>query len=44
MEPARLFESPFTDMNAQGPIGIFPDATVTRIVDVLMRIRATAVA
>lgn len=44
MEPARLFESPFTDMNAQGPIGIFPDATVTRIVDVLVAIKASAVA
>ncbi|MBV2132303.1 DEAD/DEAH box helicase family protein [Pseudomonas sp. MAP12] len=44
MEPSRLFESPFTDMNAQGPMGVFPAATVTKIVDVLAGIRATAVA
>ncbi len=44
MEPSRLFESPFTDMNTQGPMGVFPAATVTRIVDVLAGIRATAVA
>lgn len=44
MEAARLFESPFTDLNAQGPMGVFPAATVTQIVDVLVSIRATAVA
>lgn len=44
MEPTRLFESPFTDLNAQGPLGVFPAATVTQIVNVLAGIRATAVA
>ncbi|MNO05499.1 hypothetical protein D3C81_2269150 [compost metagenome] len=44
MEATRLFESPFTDMNAQGPMGVFPVATLTKIVDVLAGIRATAVA
>lgn len=44
MESGRLFESPFTDLNAQGPMGVFPPAKVTQIVDVLAGIRATAVA
>ncbi len=43
METARLFESPFTDLNAQGPMGLFPAAAVTQIVDVLVSIRATAI-
>jgi type I restriction enzyme R subunit len=44
MEPARLFESPYTDINAQGPLGVFPPATVTQIVQVLEGIRERAVA
>ncbi|MEY4978068.1 MAG: hypothetical protein RLZZ352_338 [Pseudomonadota bacterium] len=44
MEPARLFESPFTDLNAQGPSGIFAPAKVTEMVQVLEVIRARAVA
>jgi type I restriction enzyme, R subunit len=44
MEPDRLFQSPFIDLNAQGPLGIFPPAKVTQIVDVLTEIRARAVA
>lgn len=44
MEPARLFESPFTDMNAQGPAGVFPPAQVTELVKVLAQIRNRAVA
>ncbi|MDT3670760.1 MAG: DEAD/DEAH box helicase family protein [Aromatoleum sp.] len=44
MEPDRLFQSPFTDINAQGPLGIFPPATVTQIVQVLEGIRERAVA
>lgn len=35
MEPDRLFQSPFTDINAQGPIGVFPPAKVTKLVEVL---------
>lgn len=42
MEADRLFQSPFTDFNAQGPLGVFPSARVTRIVDVLAQIRARA--
>ena len=44
MAPARLFESPYTDINAQGPLGVFPPATVTQIVQVMESIRERAVA
>jgi len=44
MEPERLFQSPFTDLNAQGPLGVFPPANVTKIVLVLEQIRGRAVA
>ena len=44
MEPDRLFQSPFTDLNAQGPLGVFPPATVTALVDVLAEIKQRAVA
>lgn len=41
--PERLFERPFTDINAKGPTAIFPAAQVTRIVGVLDEIRRRAV-
>lgn len=44
MEPDRLFQSPFTDLNAQGPLGVFPPAKVTQIVEVLNTIRERAAA
>lgn len=44
MEPSRLFESPFTDLNAQGPIGLFPQARISKIVEVLGEIRHRATA
>ena len=44
MDAGRLFESPFTDVNAQGPLGVFPPAKVTQIVQVLDGIRERAVA
>jgi type I restriction enzyme R subunit len=44
MEADRLFQSPFTDLNAQGPLGIFPAARVSQIVEVLNQIRERAVA
>ena len=44
MVPDRLFQSPFTDLNAPGPIGIFPPDKVTKIVEVLAEIRERAVA
>jgi type I restriction enzyme, R subunit len=42
--PERLFEPPFTDINAHGPTALFPAAQVTGIVGVLNEIRARAVA
>jgi len=44
MHAERLFQSPFTDVNAQGPLGIFPPAKVTTMVQVLEDIRGRAVA
>lgn len=44
MEPGRLFESPFTDVNAQGPLGVFPPTEVKLLVGVLTQIRERAVA
>lgn len=44
MEPGRLFESPYTDVNALGPQGVFPPAKVTQLVGVLNQIRERAVA
>ncbi|MEW6020984.1 MAG: DEAD/DEAH box helicase family protein [Pseudomonadota bacterium] len=44
MEADRLFQSPFTDLNAQGPLGIFPATRVAQIVEVLDQIRERAVA
>jgi len=44
MEADRLFQSPFTDMNAQGPLGVFPSAKVSRIVEVLAEVKQRAVA
>lgn len=42
--PERLFEPPFTDINALGPTVLFPAAQVTGIIGVLNEIRARAVA
>ncbi|MBP3980992.1 DEAD/DEAH box helicase family protein [Acidovorax sp. JG5] len=44
MEPARLYESPFTDINDKGPEAIFLPAKVTEMVRVLDEIRERAVA
>lgn len=44
MDRGRLFESPYTDINAQGPLGIFPPARVQQLVQVLDDIRERAVA
>ena len=43
MEPDRLFQSPFTDLHAQGPLGVFPPAKVTAMVEVLAEIWQRAV-
>ena len=44
MSAERLFQSPFTDVNAQGPLGVFPPGKVTQIVQVLDVIRERAAA
>lgn len=44
MDADRLFQSPFTDLNAQGPLGVFQPAKVTQIVQVLEGIRESAAA
>jgi len=44
MEPGRLFEPPFTDINARGPQGIFPQAKVGKLVETLELIRERAAA
>ena len=44
MEADRLFQSPFTDINSQGPLGIFPPAKVSSLVECLAEIRRRAVA
>ena len=43
MEPARLFETPYTDHAPTGPDYFFPDVDVEVIVDTLEHIRQTAV-
>jgi type I restriction enzyme R subunit len=42
--PERLFEAPFTEINAQGPTAVFPIAQVMHIKKVLEDIEARAVA
>ena len=44
IDPRRLYESPFTDMDDQGVNGVFPQADVLRIVEVLETIRNRAAA
>lgn len=44
MDTGRFFESPFTDLNVQGRLGIFPPARVQEMVQALDGIRERAVA
>jgi type I restriction enzyme R subunit len=44
MDPARLYESPFTDINPRGPEGVFTEPQVDELVSVLSEIRRTAAA
>ncbi|BBX11181.1 hypothetical protein MNVM_02620 [Mycobacterium novum] len=43
MEPARLYESPYTDHAPRGPEGMFGDAEVGGIVDILRTVKNHAV-
>jgi len=42
IQVGRLYESPFTDFNPRGVDGVFNPEQVTRLVDVLEQIRASA--
>jgi len=42
MEPARLYESPYTDHTPTGPESVFPDADVDNIVHILNTVKANA--
>ena len=44
IDPRRLYESPFTDFDDQGVSGIFPQAEVKSIVEVLKDVRERAAA
>ena len=44
MEADRLFQSPFTDIHSQGPMGLFPPPKVAALVNVLDEIRRRAAA
>ena len=44
MEAKRLYESPFTDLDDQGVGGLFPQADVHVIVDVLEEVKQKAAA
>jgi type I restriction enzyme, R subunit len=44
MDAARLYESPFTDLAARGPDGLFASSEVDEMVAVLGRVKAAAIA
>ncbi|MBI1178712.1 DUF4145 domain-containing protein [bacterium] len=44
MKPELLYESPFTDLNPQGPEGVFDSSQVDGLVALLSQIRSRAVA
>jgi len=44
MDPARLYESPFTDVSPRGPEGVFTEPQVDELVSLLKEIRQTAAA
>jgi type I restriction enzyme, R subunit len=44
MDPKRLYESPFTDVNPRGPEGLFSSVQVDQLVAVLAEIRERAAA
>jgi type I restriction enzyme R subunit len=42
IEPSMLFESPFTDMNDQGLIGIFEDGEAHKVISIIEKINENA--
>lgn len=42
IEPSMLFESPFTDMNDQGLIGIFEDSEAHKVISIIEKINENA--
>ena len=42
IDPAMLFEAPFTDINSNGIMGIFDQATSTKIVELIEQINCNA--
>ncbi len=42
MDPARLYESPFTDKSPRGPVGLFTSAQVNGLIAVLEEVRERA--
>jgi type I restriction enzyme R subunit len=44
MDPGRLYESPFTDINPQGPEGVFTSEQVDDLISLLQKIRERAAA
>lgn len=44
IEPSMLFESPFTDMNDQGLLGIFEDGDAHKVISIIERINENATA
>jgi len=44
MKPDLLYESPFTDLNPQGPEGVFDSSQVDELLELLSQVRTRAVA